>query len=762
MKKLKILLPVMAMLAVGVAGFTGSEAKVANAAGSTVTYTIASATSVTTSGTAPSGSSADFKNTYTNNKQQLTKNNSMTLTLSGYQGYKVTGITLRMRSNKSAGTGSFEAKAGSTVISSISTAAFNNSKWNGSYSDSFVDVKPTISNPNYVIGSGENLTLKIAATANSLYCEKFTINYEAGAVEGPTTYTATFNASPAKFVNSADSSMTVGAEEATVTLPTADKLVNNGLFYAGTAHVTGWKGADGTTYALGANVSISGITAFTAIHQQDRSEITAAEATAIAKETGTTASLYQYTVSGTVTAITNAYNSTYKSVGVTIKDVNGDTINAYGMKSADSYDISKLRVGANVTVTGNLINYESKTPQFNINCTAVVHLDDILAPTNLAYDNDTYTLSWDEVTGAEAYSLVITGSEGEVVNEVLTETSYNIASLLDDTYNVEVVALGDPTHKDSEVAAIEFTKVAPATETVQFVETKASLGFGYNKTVTGDAEVATYTAKYTGSATTNMNADGKDEAATLNLSGTGIEVIADAGGASNNPGLNKDGSLRLYHDSTGSNYIQFISEKTIASIKVEYTAAANSNGKVSLDNSKAIEGIADSNNSLIKTYEIGNKSFYIGHNLVNTTQVRIKYIEINVGSQETSWEFGNVRMRFQATVASELYSRLNAEAAGFEVTAAGSDYVDTIDCTASVGTNADGDRYIIGSITQIPETAYNTVLTAKAFFTVAGEKVYLQEVSYSVATLVEEYLTTYYDSLDAEAKEAITAFSETL
>ena len=105
----------------------------------------------------------------------------MTLTLSGYDGCTITGITLSMKSNKSGGAGSFTAVAGSTTISSISKSTFNNSNWNGAWSTSYVDVTPTMTNNTYVIGVGEKVVLTIAATANSLYCQSFTITYEPAA-----------------------------------------------------------------------------------------------------------------------------------------------------------------------------------------------------------------------------------------------------------------------------------------------------------------------------------------------------------------------------------------------------------------------------------------------------------------------------------------------------------------------------------------------------------------------------------------------------
>ena len=140
-----------------------------------VTYTVASTSAVTISGSAPSGSSATYNSTYTT-KCQLTKNNSMTLTLKGFAGNKITGIKMSMKSNKSGGSGNFSANVGNQTISSIATAAFNNKNWYGSWSQEYVDITPTITETE--VKQGENIVIKIAATANSLYCQSFTITYE--------------------------------------------------------------------------------------------------------------------------------------------------------------------------------------------------------------------------------------------------------------------------------------------------------------------------------------------------------------------------------------------------------------------------------------------------------------------------------------------------------------------------------------------------------------------------------------------------------
>lgn len=144
----------------------------------TVKYSVASTSSVTVSGEAPTGSSVIFKNTYST-KEQLTKGNSMTFTLSGYSGKIIKKVTLSMKSNKKEGSGTFSLTAGMTELASInSSTTFN--KWYDSngYSTSYKDVNVIMANDSYTIGNGEKVVLIIAATANSLYCQSVTIVYE--------------------------------------------------------------------------------------------------------------------------------------------------------------------------------------------------------------------------------------------------------------------------------------------------------------------------------------------------------------------------------------------------------------------------------------------------------------------------------------------------------------------------------------------------------------------------------------------------------
>lgn len=145
----------------------------------TVTYTITSTSAVTVQG-GFSGATASYSSTY-ETKCQLTKGNTMTLTLSGFDGKKIAGLKLSMKSNASAGAGYLSFTAGSTSLASIGTATngvkFNNAMWHGSYSTSYVDVTPSMSVANHVVAQNEILIVTIGATTNSLYCQSIEISY---------------------------------------------------------------------------------------------------------------------------------------------------------------------------------------------------------------------------------------------------------------------------------------------------------------------------------------------------------------------------------------------------------------------------------------------------------------------------------------------------------------------------------------------------------------------------------------------------------
>lgn len=148
-------------------------------ASKTVTYKVTSKTAVSTSGTAPDGSSVTFNSTSANEVAQMTSGNSQTYTLTGYDGMTIKKVILSMKSNSKAGAGKFSLIAGTTSLASISEGTTFN-KWydNTSYSSEYKDINVAMTNTNYVIGKDEKVVLKIEATKNSLYCQSIKIVYE--------------------------------------------------------------------------------------------------------------------------------------------------------------------------------------------------------------------------------------------------------------------------------------------------------------------------------------------------------------------------------------------------------------------------------------------------------------------------------------------------------------------------------------------------------------------------------------------------------
>ena len=129
--------------------------------------------------------------------------------------------------------------------------------------------------------------------------------------------------------------------------------------------------------------------------------------------------------------------------------------------------------------------------------------------------------------------------------------------------------------------------------------------------------------KYTGTETSNMLADGSNEAATVGLEASAWSVVADKGSASNAPGLNKAGDIRLYYNAGGSNTIEVksLAKATIKKIAISFTDAQYSNVSVTV-NGSAVTG-ADG------VFEINNPSFVLGNGNTSNVQVRISQIVIS-------------------------------------------------------------------------------------------------------------------------------------
>ena len=185
-------------------------------------YTISGKQAVP-SGDIPEGSACTYEQTG-NKSGQLTADNSLMLTLSGYQGLQLQSVTLSMHSNTSAGAGSLQLKVGDADVWVIRAASFNDAEWAGAYSTDWVNISHTFSN--LTVRDGVYISLQITGTQNSLYLSSVAVEYAAPEAEA---YTVGFRTYSSAHISSLTESK-----------PGSGVLLPNVQIADGTWHFMGW------------------------------------------------------------------------------------------------------------------------------------------------------------------------------------------------------------------------------------------------------------------------------------------------------------------------------------------------------------------------------------------------------------------------------------------------------------------------------------------------------------------------------------------
>ena len=128
------------------------------------------------------------------------------------------------------------------------------------------------------------------------------------------------------------------------------------------------------------------------------------------------------------------------------------------------------------------------------------------------------------------------------------------------------------------------------------------------------------TIKYTGGTTTNMT--GENDAALVGLDASAWSVVGDKGSHDQFPGLNKDGSIRLYWKEPTSNTITVssLTGATINSIKFTFIEGYEN---VSVTVGGNLVSATDG------TYAINSSSFILGNANTSSKQVRFTALVIN-------------------------------------------------------------------------------------------------------------------------------------
>lgn len=185
LKRLSIIATSLAM-AIGVGVAIGSSNKYKEARADSFTFAPSSKSAGKLSN-APSGITYTFSNTY-DSGTQITKNNSMTLTLktTNDTGYTINSISLSCKNNASKGNGAATASLdGTESFTYSSITGLGNANW------STLTMNKESGVSNFTFNSSRDLVITVSASANSVYCSLFTIDYS---VVPTANYSVSFNA----------------------------------------------------------------------------------------------------------------------------------------------------------------------------------------------------------------------------------------------------------------------------------------------------------------------------------------------------------------------------------------------------------------------------------------------------------------------------------------------------------------------------------------------------------------------------------------
>lgn len=411
---------------------------------STVSYTISAKNTFTTSGTAPSGSSATLVETYGTSKQ-MTASNSQTVTLNTYTNVKITKITLSAHSNSSSGAGNFSysLNGGSSFVDIIPTAAFNTSGWYGEWSATYVDVVKNVD-----IEVDSSIILKVAATANSLYVESYDIQWEE--YEPVTLSSISITTPPTKTAYYAGD--TFDRSGMVVTAYFSDST-NSAVSYDAT-------GASGYNYSTSALVA--GATTHTISYTFE-----GVTKTANATITVTAVALSSISISGTPTKTSYLVGQSFDPTGITVTATrnNGSTAN---VTSSTTYTPDPLTVGTTSVTASYTEGAVTKTATISgivVNNIQLVSISVSGTPNKTSYfagenfvptgvtitahydDSSSRTLGFEEVTFAPTPLTAGTTSVTVTFDNGVTQKSTSISGLTVTAVVLNSISIKTPASK---------------------------------------------------------------------------------------------------------------------------------------------------------------------------------------------------------------------------------------------------------------------------------------------------------------------------
>lgn len=139
------------------------------------TFVVETNKKISTSGVLPEGATAEY--VCTGKKGQMTEGQQATLTLQGWQNTDIEGVRLSMRSNKASGAGALQMSIDGQEVWTISDSGFD--QWCGEYTTEYTAIVHTFSSA--VKSAKGDISIRIEASTNSLYIEKYEIIYQKSA-----------------------------------------------------------------------------------------------------------------------------------------------------------------------------------------------------------------------------------------------------------------------------------------------------------------------------------------------------------------------------------------------------------------------------------------------------------------------------------------------------------------------------------------------------------------------------------------------------
>lgn len=467
---------------------------------SIATYTISAKNTFSTSGTAPSGSSASIVETYSTSKQ-MTGGNSQTVTLSGYTNVKITKITLSMKSNSSSGAGNLTyAVDGGSSNTIVSTASFNTASWYGAWSSSYVDVVKNVD-----IEVSSSIVIVLSATANSLYCESYTIQWEefepvtlsSIAITTPPTKTSyyagdtfdrsgmvviasfsdlssstiSYDASGANGYNYSTSALIAGATTHTISYTFEGVTKTANVTISVTAVVLSSISISGTptktTYLVGQSFDPTGITVTATRNNGSTANVTSST-------TFTPDPLTAGTTSVTASYTEGAVTKTATVSGLTVNDVSLVSISVSGTPNKTSYYAGENFVPTGVTITAHYDDSSSRVLGFEEVAFAPTPLTAGTTSVTVTFDNGvtekSTTISGLTVTAVVLDSITIKTAASKV-DFKLGETFSSAGLVINANYNsgtVEKISGFSVTGVDTMVLGTQIATVSFESKTVTY------------------------------------------------------------------------------------------------------------------------------------------------------------------------------------------------------------------------------------------------------------------------------------------------------